>query len=354
MRIMLTGGFTLGPVTPLLAVSEELRRRDPLIELFWIGTENGPERGLIQEYHIPFISIATAKFRRYFSIYHLIDNFRFLIGLCQAAYHLARIRPQVIVSAGGFISVPVVIAGWLMGVPAFIHQQDARSGFANKIMSPFAKAITVSFKKSLDDFRGKKVHWTGNPVREDIFHTFRREAFEYFDLDPNRPVLLALGGGTGARSINQILAQSLPEILKICQVIHIAGPGKAGGLNPEPGYRVYQLLTEGMPYAYDIADLVVSRAGMGTLTELSALSKPTILIPIPDSHQENNADMFKGAGALQIVNQKTLTPESFVGVVRDSFANIEQLKEKAKKMSEVLPRGARIKMAEMILKIAKD
>ena len=353
MRIVMTGGFTLGPVTPLLAVSEELKKRDPTVEIFWIGTREGPEKDLVREYYIPFVSIRSGKFRRYFSIRHTLDNFNVIIGFVQSISLLRKMKPDIIVSAGGFVSVPVVLAGWLMRIPCLIHQQDARPGLANRLMAPFAKAITVSFKKSLNDFKNKKTQWIGNPVREEIFYTSRRNDFEYFELDQSRPVLLILGGGTGAQKINEIVGQALPELLKVCQIIHITGIGKKGKLVSLPGYKVFQLLTEGMPRAYDIADIAVTRAGMGTLTELSALLKPTIIIPIPDSHQENNAHMFDYAGAVQVLNQKTLTADKLIKVIHDSFKNIEDLKRRAKRMSEVLPRGARARMAEAIIRNAK-
>jgi UDP-N-acetylglucosamine--N-acetylmuramyl-(pentapeptide) pyrophosphoryl-undecaprenol N-acetylglucosamine transferase len=353
MRVLMTGGFTLGPVTPLLAVSEEIKRRDPTVEVFWVGTKRGPERKLIAEYHIPFTPIYSGKFRRYFSFRHILDNFYFLIGFFQSLCFLIKIRPDVIVSAGGFVSVPVVIAGWLLGIPSLIHQQDARPGFANRLMAPFAKTVTVSFKKSINDFKNKNPHWIGNPVREEIFHTMRKHDYEYFSLDPSRPVLLVLGGGTGAKRINEIIAGSLPKLLKVCQVIHVTGIGKGQGLKTLTGYRVFQFLTEGMPRAYNVADLVITRGGMGTLSELSALLKPIIIMPIPDSHQEKNAEMFDYAGTVQVLNQKTLTSEKFVEVVKNSLDNLQELKESARRMTEVLPPGARAKMVDLIIKTAK-
>lgn len=353
MRVLLTGGFTLGPVTPLLAVSDELRRRDPTIDIFWVGTKYGPEKMLVSEYHIPFTAIYSGKFRRYVSLRNILDNILFVVGLVQSFYHLARIRPNVIVSAGGFVSVPVVWAGWALGIPALIHQQDARPGLANRIMAPFAKRITVSFKKSLGDFKSKNITWIGNPVREEILYPNRRDSLEYFDLKKDRPVLLVLGGGTGAKKINQIVSDGLPELLKVCQIIHVTGMGKKENLKSFSDYHVFQLLTEGLPYAYAAADLVVSRAGMGTLTELSALIKPTILIPIPDSHQVNNAEMFEAVNAVQVLNQKSLTMPRFIEKIKDSFDKLEILKERAKRMHEVLPRGARVRMAELIIATSK-
>ncbi|MDD4995646.1 MAG: UDP-N-acetylglucosamine--N-acetylmuramyl-(pentapeptide) pyrophosphoryl-undecaprenol N-acetylglucosamine transferase [Patescibacteria group bacterium] len=352
MKVLFTGGFTLGPVTPLLAVSEEIRRRDPLADVFWIGTMSGPERELIAEYNIPFKAIVTAKFRRYFSLYNLVDFFYFFVGLMQSFIYLLGNRPDVIVSAGGFVSVPVVFAGWALGIPSLIHQQDVRPGLANRLMAPFAKVITVSFEKSLKDFSSNKSKWIGNPVREDVLRGNRRESLEYFNFTNEKPVLLVLGGGTGAARINELVKETLSELLKFCQVLHIAGPRKGNISEDKSGYRVYPLLTEGMSRAYDAADLVVSRAGMGTLTELAALAKPAIIIPMPDSHQEKNVEIFESANAAQYLPQETLTPERFVETIRHSFEHLDELREKAKRKSIILPRGARDKMADLIIGLA--
>jgi len=351
MKVLFTGGFTLGPVTPLLAVSEELRRRDPTTEVFWIGTYSGPERKLIAEYNISFKAICSGKLRRYFSLRNIIDNFHFIAGFFQSLVYLLRNRPDIIISAGGFVSVPVVWAGWLLRIPSLIHQQDVRPGLANELMAPFSKKITVAFEKSIKAFPKKKTKWIGNPVREDIFQNKHDEALEYFDLNKERPVLLVIGGGTGAQGINQLVKETLPELLKFCQVIHVTGIGKAGEERRLDGYRRFQFLTEGMVHAYDAADLVISRAGMGALTELSALHKPSIIIPMPDSHQEKNAEAFENENAIQYVRQKTLNAERFIEKIKYTFDNIERYRDRADNMSKVLPRGAKRRMADEIIAI---
>lgn len=354
MKVLFTGGFTLGPVTPLLAVSEEIRRRDPLAEVYWVGTYRGPERKLISEYNIPFKAICAGKFRRYFSLRMILDNIHFVFGLGQSLFYLLKLRPDVIVSAGGFVSVPLVIVGRFLGIPSLIHQQDVRPGLANRLMSHFSNKITVAFESSKSGFpKSKNPEWVGNPVREDIFHGDKQESLEYFSLEENKPVLLIIGGGTGAQKINELVVESLPELLKFCQVIHVTGIGKAGEENKISGYRRYQFLTEGMMHAYDAADLVVSRAGMGALTELAALHKPSIIIPMPDTHQENNAEAFEKENSVQYVRQKTLTPERFVEKVRYTMDHLPRYRERATNMSKVLPRGARAKLADEIIDLAK-
>lgn len=353
MKVLFTGGFTLGPVTPLLALSEEVRKRDPMVDVSWIGTYTGPERKLISEYNIPFIPICSGKFRRYISLRHIFDNFYLMVGFFQSLAHLIKSRPDVIVSAGGFVSVPVVLAGWFLRIPALIHQQDVRPGLANLLMSRFAKKITVAFKPSMVAFPKEKTSWAGNPVREEIFHSNKDEALDYFDLNKEKPVLLIIGGGTGAKRINEIVEQTLPELLKFCQVIHLTGIGKAGEKKEFTGYRRFQFLTEGMLYAYDAADLVVSRAGMGALTELAALQKPSIIVPIPNTHQENNTEIFEEQNAIQYLRQNTLHRERFVEKIKYTLDNLDRYKERAENMSKVLPRGAKTRITEYIFELAK-
>lgn len=342
----------MGPVTPLLAVSEEVRKRDPLADIFWIGTYTGPERSLIKEYNIPFKAICSGKFRRYWSLRHIADNFHFVAGFFQALVFLIQKRPDVIVTAGGFVSVPVVLAGWLLRIPSLVHQQDVRPGLANQIMCNFARKVTVAFEVSKKGFRHKRPIWIGNPVREDIFHSNRIESLEYFDLDNEKPVLLILGGGTGAQKINEIVQGSIYKLLEFCNVIHVTGIGKVGELKSQPGYRVFQFLTEGMVHAYDAANVVVSRAGMGTLTELTAMQKPSIIIPMPDSHQELNAEAFAKQDAVQYLHQKALTSEKFSDVIKYTFDNLEKFQERAKSMNKILPRGAKVKMTDIIFELA--
>ncbi len=306
-KIILTGGGSGGPVTPLLALADQLRERG--YELAWIGTTTGIEKNMVADKSIPFYPIASGKFRRYASLQNIIDLARVKWGFFQSLFLLKKLRPRLIVTAGSFVSVPVVWAGWLLGIPSLVHQQDIRPGLANRLMAPFAKKITVTFEKSLKDY-GKKAVWTGNPIqREFLRHNADKP-------EPHR--VLILGGGTGAESINKIVASTVDELTVFCSVVHVTG--KQGVVTPtgKAGYTIYNFLSaQRIAEEMSKAEIVVSRAGLGTLSELAYSGKPTLLIPMPDSHQEENATYFADRGAALLFNQKGLRPGMFVSALRN-------------------------------------
>lgn len=317
-KIIMTGGGTGGPVTPLLAVADLLRKTDPAYEFLWLGTTSGPEKAMVEAKQIPFSHIASGKWRRYFSLQNFFDIFNIIFGFVQSLIKLSNEKPGLVMSAGGFVSVPIVWAAWILRIPVFIHQQDVRPGLANKLMSPFAKVITVTFEKSLNDY-GKKALWTGNPVRTEFKERSKDEnkdkGFEVFSFKKNLPVILVVGGGTGSLAINMLLTKSLPDLTKYAQVIHVTG-AKNTGSHPlkwvdkenSENYKAYDFLDEYMmSHALHIADVVISRCGMGFLTELSFLEKASILLPLPDSHQIDNANLFREKEAAMVLDQNLIS-----------------------------------------------
>lgn len=309
MKILLTGGGTMGSVSPLLAITEEIKKQDK-IEFLWIGTKNGPEKKVIENYKIPFKAIFSGKLRRYFSWQNFIDIFKIKIAFWQSFFILLKFKPDVILSAGSFVGVPVIWAGWLLRIPCLIHQLDIRPTLANRLSSPFAKKITTTFEKSLNNFPKKKTIWTGNPIRQELrimnYEAKIKEAKEFFSLEENLPVILIIGGGTGALELNKIIVQAVSQLIKFCQIIHLTGGRVEDNLKIEKRYHQYEFLIKEMKYAYIVADLVISRAGIGTLTELSYFKKPSILIPMPKTHQEENAIFFKDNKAVIVLDQNRL------------------------------------------------
>jgi UDP-N-acetylglucosamine--N-acetylmuramyl-(pentapeptide) pyrophosphoryl-undecaprenol N-acetylglucosamine transferase len=359
INIILTGGGTMGSVIPLLAVAEEFKKVAPATDFLWIGTKNGPEKKVVLKYGINFKTVPSGKLRRYFSGWNILAPFQIFGGFCKTFWLILKFKPQMILSVGGFVAVPVVWAGWFLRAPSLIHQQDVRPGLANKLTSPFAKVITVTFSDSLKYF--PKAIVTGNPVREEIFAGSAERAKEFFKLEKDLPALLALGGGTGALELNKIMVQSAPELLKVCQIIHITGGRldelsklEAEALKKENSrYHLFDFLISEFKDAYAAADLVISRAGMGTLTELAVLGKPTILIPIPKSHQEDNAWYFKKRNAVYILDQAQLTPENFVAAVQELINNKVELENLSRNIKELMPPDAAQKIIEEIFKVIK-
>lgn len=357
MKIILTGGGTLGSVTPLLAVAEELKKRAPDAEFLWLGTKNGPEKKIIESRNIKFAAVPAGKLRRYFSGWNFLAPLFIAAGFFKSLWLIFKFKPQMILSAGGFVAVPVVWAGWFLRVPSLIHQQDIRPGLANKLTARFAKIITVTFSDSIKYFPRAVV--TGNPVRQEIFSGSKERAAEIFNLEKDLPTLFILGGGTGALGLNKIVVASALRLVKFCQVVHMTGGRideslrmKIENIKRETArYHTVDFLSKDLPDVFAAADLVISRGGMGTLTELSVLGKPTVVIPIPGSHQENNAYYFKKQNAVVLWDENNLTPENFSVAVHDLISNKVELGNLSRNIKEVMPSGAAERMMEEILKV---
>ncbi|MBI4458291.1 UDP-N-acetylglucosamine--N-acetylmuramyl-(pentapeptide) pyrophosphoryl-undecaprenol N-acetylglucosamine transferase [Candidatus Uhrbacteria bacterium] len=354
MVIVLAGGGTLGPVTPLLAVAEELKKLRPDAAFHWVGTETGPEREIVAAAGMPFSTIRSGKLRRYFSWQNFLDNARLLLGVGDALLLLGRLRPAVVVSAGGFVAVPVAWAAALLRIPIHVHQLDLRPGLANKLAAPFARSISVGFEELAGVFGRKKAIWTGNPVRAGILAGTKEEGRRLFGLSADAPVVLILGGGTGSGLINSLVAGSLQRLTARAQVLHVTGRGKAEGL-PEPSkrYRRTELLGPEIAHAFAAADIVVTRAGMGTLSEIAALGKPAVIIPIADSHQEENAAYFCRRGAARCLAEKELTPDTFAAAIEQLAANPGAKDTLGAKARQLAKDGAARAVAELVLAAAE-
>ncbi|OGY58122.1 MAG: hypothetical protein A3H67_03420 [Candidatus Buchananbacteria bacterium RIFCSPLOWO2_02_FULL_46_11b] len=346
MKIILSGGGTLGSVSPLLAIFEEIKTRQPKAEFLWLGTRFGPESKLIAGCQIPLKKIFSGKWRRYFSLYNFIDPLLVIFGFFQSLRIILKFKPDWVVSAGGFVAVPAAFAAKVLNKKILIHQQDVLPGLANRIIAPWAKAITVSFEKSLNDFPRGKTILTGNPVRPDVLGGAKGEGLRAFGLQSDRPIVLVIGGGTGALDLNKLVLAALDELLGFCQIIHLTG-GKAKAAAALPGYRPFEFLTDQLKNAYAAADLVVSRAGLGTLTELAVLKKPVLVIPLP-GHQENNALEFFKKNAAALLFQKDLTAQKFAGAVKILLSDKAELENLSRNIAKIMPEGAAAKITDLI------
>jgi UDP-N-acetylglucosamine--N-acetylmuramyl-(pentapeptide) pyrophosphoryl-undecaprenol N-acetylglucosamine transferase len=353
MKILLTGGGTFGSVTPLLAIKEELEANGDNHEFLWVGTKNGPEKAFVGGQGIDYKGIYSGKLRRYFSLINITDIALIKLGFFESLSIIKKFKPDVIISAGSFVSFPVVLAGWIFKRPILIHQLDIRPGLANKLMAPFAKKITVGFKNSLNDYSDKKTTWTGNPIRSSLKVSMSSDKIkEKFGLEKDLPILLVLGGGTGALQINKLIEDSLNELIKFCQIIHVTGRGKLNKDLKSEKYHVYDFL-DNLPEAYKIADGVISRAGLGTLSELAVLGKPSLIIPMPGSHQEENADIYLEAGAILLADQRKLNKESFVVKVKKIMYNKKLRVELGENMKKISKTGSNQEIVYIIKNIVK-
>jgi len=354
MKIILSGGYTLGPVTPLLAIVETVKQKHPEAEFLWIGTKTGPEKVLIEKNNIKFASIASGKFRRYFSVWNFLDIFSFVKGFFQSLKIIWDFKPDICISAGGFVSVPVHLAGWIYGSATWVHQQDVGVGLANKIMAPFAKVITTALEYTPPNsppirgglkrgwfFPKKKTLWLGNPVRQDILQGNKERGYKLFNLKPGLPVVFATGGGTGSLKVNQLIVHAIQHLDGFCQVIHLSGKERPQELVERAVqhfdyYQVHQFFGEEMKDAYAAADLVISRAGMGTITEIAALGKPAILIPKP-GHQEHNVEFLEKAGAVMNVDERTADGNYLAKTIKELLSNDIKRKQLSNQLQKTLP-----------------
>lgn len=358
MKVVFSGGGTMGSVVPLLAVAEALKDKYPDVDYYWLGTKDGPEVKVIKNYNIEFKAILAGKWRRYFSGQNFLDVLKIMVGFFQAMMMLIKWRPDVIVSAGGYVAVPVVWAGWLLGVPSLIHQQDVRPGLANKLCAGCANKITVCFESSVKYFKLSKTVVVGNPVRELLkqreAEEIKQEVSEKYGLKKDLPIVLIMGGGTGSSALNKLVISSLDELTKFSQIVHISG-GRINNINLQEldieNYYHYEFLVDNTELL-QAADVVVSRAGMGSLTEIAYLSKPAIIIPIPNSHQEDNADYFFQRGAVIKIDQSELNKDKFIAAVKELLINRQQAKRLSQTVHGVIKWGTEERIAEMIIKLA--
>ncbi len=323
-RIVFTGGGTAGHVTPNIALIRALL--DEGWEVHYIGTRNGMERELIGELpEVTYHCISSGKLRRYFSWQNFLDPFRVLRGIGQSRMILRRVRPDVIFSKGGFVSVPVVIAAGR--IPVVAHESDYSPGLSNRIASHFTDHVCVSFEDTLKDLKKHNGTYTGTPIRSELYHGSPERARAFTGLTSGKPVLLCMGGSLGAQRLNELLREALPSLLPVFDVIHLCGHGKTDpGLDAE-GYVQYEFIEKELPDLFALSDVVLSRAGANSVFELLALHKPSVLVPLTlhstRGDQLLNAEYFKRKGFAEILDQNTATKEDLSEAVLRVYAHRE-------------------------------
>jgi len=264
-------------------------------------------------------------------------------------------RPDLVASAGGFTGVPVIVAARALGIPSWLHQSDVRPILSSILSAPFATRVTVAWEKTAKAFPAQKTRVVGNPVRASVLASNRDAALAKFGLDPTRPTLLIFGGGGGAGWFNGMMEIVGAEIVREANVIHLTGVGKLTERLEGFGknYVVEQLLVGGMADAFAAADLVVCRAGMGTITELAAWRKPAIVIPLPDSPQEDNASALADAGAAMVLRQSSTTPQEFLEAIRGLLRDASRRQALSSAVSSVLPTDVAETLAVRLQSLAK-
>lgn len=347
MKILLAGGGTMGSVSPLLATYEEAKAQSRNWEWFWVGTKEGPERAVVQSLGIGYEWLPTAKLRRYFSWRIFVDPFIFIISFLRSILIISTIAPDVVISTGSFVAVPVIWAAWLWRKKIIIHQQDIRPTLSNKLTAWCANQITVSFPKSLADYSKKKTKLIGNPVRTWIKSGSRAKAAELWGLDLNLPTLLVVGGSSGAASFNEWVWEYLPDLIKFGNIIHITGHGRIQPNKNQPRYKQVEFLDKDLAHALAVANVVLTRAGISALSELSCLGKAAVVVPMPQTHQEDNAFYFASEHAAYVFRQDQLD-DRVVAKIGQLLTELEERATLEEQMSQMMPKNSDQRMVEII------
>lgn len=323
-RIILTGGGTAGHVTPNIALLPRLKELQ--YDIHYIGSYNGIEKELIEQFAIPYHGISTGKLRRYFSIQNFTDPFRVIKGLDEARKLVKILKPDVIFSKGGFVSVPVVLAAKNRHVPTIIHESDMTPGLANKISIPAATRVCCNFPETLAHLPEGKAVLTGSPIRQELLSGDKYQAREFLHFTSDKPVIMVVGGSLGAVAVNEAVRQILPELLKSYQVIHLCGKGKVDeSLKGLEGYAQFEYIKEELRHLFAFTDIVISRAGANAICELLALHKPNLLIPLSANASRGdqilNARSFERQGFSVVLEEEELNKELFLQTINNLYEN---------------------------------
>lgn len=347
-NIFLVGGGSGGHVQPSIAVAQALVARHKNIRPIFVCSRNTLDSDILKQTDFKFIRLFSGKLRRYFSFQNFIDWIFVIFGFFQSIGLILIYRPQVVFSKGGFVSLPMAFAAWMFRVPIILHESDAASGLANRIISKLAKVVCTGFPV---EGLGGKVVFVGNPVRQQLTinnlqltHKVKTDVKSQL-LKVN--CLLIMGGSQGAQFINETVHKILPELVKKYKVIHIAGKGKKVDFE-HTNYEQYEYVTDELIGFYKETDLCICRSGANSLAELAVMGIPAILIPLPsaaNNHQVKNAQLFVDKGAALMFEQKEGSEDVLLKMVQEFFGNDEQ----RLKMSQAMEKMAKVDAAERIV-----
>lgn len=330
-HIVLTGGGTAGHVTPNIALIPRLKELG--YEISYIGSLDGIEKKLIEELGIPYYGISSGKLRRYFDLKNFSDPFKVLKGYAQSRKLLKQLKPDVVFSKGGFVTVPVVTAAKSCKIPAIIHESDMTPGLANKLAIPSATKVCCNFPETLKHLPEDKAVLTGTPIRQELLSGDKLEALKFCGFTVGKPVIMIIGGSLGAAAVNDSMRKILPELLKDFQVVHLCGKGKLDeSLQNTEGYIQFEYIKKELADLFALADIVVSRAGANAICEILALQKPNLLIPLSAKASRGdqilNARSFEKQGYSMVLEEEEITDEKLLETIhtlyekRDDFTAV--------------------------------
>lgn len=369
MKIIFTGGGTGGHIFPILAIVREIKRIHPEhdLKLYYIGPGDKYSSELLFKEGVEIKKIVVGKLRRYFSLKNFLDIFKIPIGFLQAFFWLFFLAPDLVFSKGGHGSFPTTLAANLLNIPLFLHESDIKPGLASKIESKWVQEIFISFPKTEFFPKDKKI-LVGNPIRKEILGGSKSQAKEIFNLGGGKPLILILGGSQGSKKINETILEILPELLKDFEIIHQIGKRNFNQVKNEAEvtifdeylkkfYHPFPFLEENyLKHALGASDLIVSRAGAGSIFEIAAHGKPAILIPLSHAaqdHQLKNAYAFSETGGGEIIEEKNFKAHFFLEKLKHLFERTDILEKMSKKSQDFAqPQAAKI-IASYIIEYLK-
>ena len=359
VRVLFTGGGSGGPTLPLLALAQEILKQKKEAKFLFLGSKKGPERKIVEQSKIPFVAIPSGKLRRYWSWFNFTDPLFILGGGLVSLMHLLHFRPHVVVSAGSFVSVPVAYVAWFLKIPHIILQMDLLPGLANRLMAPVSSALVFYFESTACQFPTiSKKRKIGPVVRQEIYDAKADRANELFGLHPERPLILITGGGQGALGLNKAVIPLLKHLLIDFQVVLLTGAGWGNHLRSEsscfshPYYHPIETVQQGMGDLLAKSDIVLTRAGMGILGELAIMQKDSILIPLPGTHQEDNARFIQENNAAEFVSQDVLAEHGLEWWVK--YSKLRVPGRMGKRLNEILQDGGTNDFAQLIFEITDN
>lgn len=352
--IVFTGGGSGGHVFPAFAIIEALKEINEDCDFHWIGSKKGIEKELVLRHgNIKYHSIPSGKLRRYFSFRNFTDLFAIFFGLLKSRRILKKIRPTMLFSKGGFVTVPPVYAAKSLKIKIFTHDSDLDPGLATKLNGRVADKILVPYDESLKFFSSKlkaKCVVSGNPVRKDIYNGDRKKGLEIIGSDGTKPVLFVMGGSLGAESINKLILNNLDEITSRFYVIHQMG-GKNFIATKKSGYKPVDFIHEGMADIMAASDLALCRAGANSLWEFATSETPMILLPLivgARGDQVRNSRVFDNLGCSITLSEDEQKDENFINRFIEITDNYSHLKEMAKSSRKLREINCSEKIASMI------
>jgi len=349
-KIVLTGGGTAGHVTPNLALMPKLKELD--YDIVYMGSLDGIEKKLIADFDIPYYGVPVGKLRRYLDPKNFTDPFKVIKGYSEAKKYLKEIKPDVVFSKGGYVSVPIVRAAASLKIPCIIHESDLTPGLANKLCIPKAQKVCCNFPETVKKLPEKKAELTGSPVRAELFNGNADAAREMCGFNNDLPVIMVIGGSTGSVAINKAVRKALPELLKEFQIVHLCGNGRIDNLLlTTKGYKQFEYLKGELKDVMAMSDLVVSRAGANAICELLSLRKPNLLIPLTKAASRGdqilNANSFESQGYSLVLQEEDLDEISLV-------QKIHELNENKEKYIQSMVNSTQINAIDKIIALIED